>query len=74
MPTPTAEWDTPEFWNTHCWAKRFYGEPCARPATWRGPATASHALVREWRACDAHRQDTDEPIGGGLHCALMTEG
>lgn len=55
-----------EYWETHCWSKRFLerdaAPPCARLATWRGPKTAANPLIRAWRACDEHHQPTDERI------------
>lgn len=54
--------DDEEFWRTHCWFQRFDGLPCARPATWRGPNGDPSQLTRAWRACDAHRMTTDEPL------------
>ena len=54
-----------EFWNTHCWSKRFNNDPseaCAEPATWRGPQDAPDSLTRAWRACYKHRMAGDEPF------------
>ena len=51
----------PEFWTWHCWKNRFYGEPCAKPATHRGPR-GSKAFQNAWRACDEHHLPTDVPM------------
>lgn len=54
--------DPEAFWRTHCWKKRFDGDACGKPATFKGPQHHESALVRAWRACDDHRIDTDVPI------------
>ena len=56
-----AEERDAKFWETHCWKRRFYGEPCEKPATWRGPQSTS-AFVEAWRACDEHRTTMDVPL------------
>ena len=62
-----AEGLTAEYWERHCWFRRFitddpHAHACQAPATWRGPRNATGALTRAWRACDAHRMTTDERL------------
>lgn len=51
-----------DFWDWHCWHKRFDGEVCAKPATWKGPQVASTPFTRAWRACDIHALPSDIPL------------
>lgn len=55
------EQNDPEFWETHCWAKRFSSpDPCAQAATWMGPqGPEQREFTRRWRACDEHRIEGD---------------
>lgn len=55
----TEDRDDPIFRETHCWMRRFDGEPCARPATFMGPQDSPEVFVRQWRACERHAQPSD---------------
>jgi hypothetical protein len=55
-------------WTRTCWWRRFCdsGPRCMKPATHRMPERiANNSFMHfPWVACDEHKLDTDEPIGG----------